>query len=188
MLNKNTQVRHILTAPSASLSLPLSRDIDRVGPVLVGCPLQRCWDCQRKYTVLAWNPGVLRQSVKFGHYSCNGAFMFPSQGSCVQQPRRGLFRRAARQRRRQRLSRGSHECQAERLQTLPQTWTVRQRDGDKKKDDKMNIKAFAGQNHLHMHFICACGAHVHATTVQSGARRPDTVRGGATIVTAFWCR
>lgn len=38
---------------------------------------------------------MLRQSVKFGHYSCNSAFMFRSQGSCVQQPQRGFAERAA---------------------------------------------------------------------------------------------
>ena len=38
---------------------------------------------------------MLRQSVKFGHYSCNSAFMFPSQGSCVQSPRRVFVERSA---------------------------------------------------------------------------------------------
>lgn len=52
-----------------------SGDIDPERSVLVGCTQQRCWDCQRKYTVLVWNPGVLRQRVKFGHYSCNTGFM-----------------------------------------------------------------------------------------------------------------
>lgn len=74
---------HFFAPLSLSLSLPrshsLSRDIDPASSVLVGCALQRCWDCQRKYTVLVWNPGVPRQSVKFGHYSCNSAFMFCSQ-------------------------------------------------------------------------------------------------------------
>lgn len=73
---RTQQTHHI---PSFSPS-PLSGDIDPAGSVLLGCALQRCWDCQRKYTVPVWNPGVPRKSVKFGHYSCNSAFMFHSQG------------------------------------------------------------------------------------------------------------
>lgn len=69
---EHTSTLGLYSTPSSSLS----GDIDPVNSVLVGCALQRCWDCQRKYTVLVWNPGVLRQSVKFGHYSCNSAFMF----------------------------------------------------------------------------------------------------------------
>lgn len=90
--NEKSQVHYVFTPLSRS---SLSRDIDHASSVLVGCALQRCWDCQRKYTVLVWNPGVLRQSVKFGHYSCNSAFMFRSQGSCVQQPQQGFPERAA---------------------------------------------------------------------------------------------
>lgn len=41
--------------------------------------------------VPVWNPGALKQSVKFGHYSCNGAFMFHSQGSRVQHPHQGSY-------------------------------------------------------------------------------------------------
>lgn len=38
---------------------------------------------------------MLRKSVKFGHYSCNSAFMFRSQGSCVQAPQQGFVERSA---------------------------------------------------------------------------------------------
>ena len=36
-----------------------------------------------------------RQTVKFGHYSCNGAFMVCSQGSCVQLPEQVSVERSA---------------------------------------------------------------------------------------------
>jgi hypothetical protein len=32
-----------------------------------------------------WNPGVLKQAVKFGHYSCNSAFMVSAERSLESQ-------------------------------------------------------------------------------------------------------
>lgn len=88
--NMNPQTHKIF-----KLLLSLSRDIDLASYVLVGCILRRCWVCQRKYTVLGWNPGVLRQTVKFGHYSCNSAFMVCSQGPCAQPPQQSFAVRSA---------------------------------------------------------------------------------------------
>lgn len=38
---------------------------------------------------------MLRQTVKFGHYSCNSAFTVGSEGSCVQPPQQVIVERSA---------------------------------------------------------------------------------------------
>lgn len=90
LLSRAQITPHKNTSITFSSALALSGDIDPASSVRLGCTLWRFWECQRKYMVLVWNPGVLKQSVKFGHYSCNSAFMFHSQGSCVPRPQRGF--------------------------------------------------------------------------------------------------
>lgn len=80
----------IYTASSEETTLSLHGDIDPVSEVLVqwsGASLLGrgvgLWE--ERYGPV-WNPGVLKQAVKFGHYSCNSALRSAPRGLVCYRP------------------------------------------------------------------------------------------------------